>query len=34
MAHEAPHGGQTCPCIVLLEALLRSLPHGVTGDGG
>jgi len=34
MAHETPLGGQTCPCNVLLEALLRSLFHGATGDGG
>jgi len=34
MAHEAPLGGQTCPCVMLLELLFRSLPHGATDDGG
>ena len=34
MAHEAPLGSQTCPCVMLLEALFRSLPHGATDDGG
>jgi len=33
MGHEAPLGGQTCPCVVLVDVLC-SLPHCAIGDGG